>query len=82
LAWLKLKEHVFGWLGRASIRFCSSCAFVLLMVSFQVCKWDSYSLGDKIHVEYKNLGVFALIKSVILEALVHDQAQVVLINWM
>jgi len=27
LAWLELEELVFGWLGRATIRSCSSYAF-------------------------------------------------------
>jgi len=27
LAWWELKELVYGCLGKASIRFCSSCAF-------------------------------------------------------
>jgi len=26
LAWLELEELEFGWLGRATIKFCSSCA--------------------------------------------------------
>jgi len=31
LAWWKLEELVYGWLGRANIRFCSSCAFGCLL---------------------------------------------------
>jgi len=79
LAWLKLEEHVFDWLGRASIRFCCSCASVLFLVWFEVYKWVFYRVGDKILVGFKNLGAFALIKSVTLEGLsktfdlVHDQ---------
>ena len=57
LAWLKLEEHVLDWLGRASIRFCCSCASIVFLVWFQVYKWDSYNVGDKIFVGFKNLCV-------------------------
>jgi len=57
LSWPKLEEHVFGWLGRASIRFCCCCASIVFLVWFQVCKWDSYSVRDKIFVGSKTLGV-------------------------
>jgi len=60
-ACLKLEEHVFGWLGRASIRFDCSCASVWFLMWFQVCKGDSYNVGDKI-VRFKNLGVLLYTK--------------------
>jgi len=70
LAWLKLEEHVFGWLGRASIKFCCTCTSIVFLALFQVCKWDSYSVGDKIFLGFKNICVCvcvcALLKSVIL----------------
>ena len=87
-AWWKLEEYVFRWPGRASTRFCYSCGFVSFLVWFQVCKWNSYSVGVKILLGFKNLSVFSLFKSVILEGLcktfdiLHDQAHLILINWM
>jgi len=54
---LKLEEHVFGWLGRASIRFGCSNASVWFLVWFQVFNWDSYNVGDKILVGFNNIRV-------------------------
>jgi len=52
LTWLEFKELEFGWLGRTTIRFCSS-----YVMWFQVCKCVSYSNVVEIFVRVKDLGV-------------------------
>jgi len=42
--WLELEELEFGWLGRVTIKFSSSCASSYVPGVIQVYKCDSYSV--------------------------------------